>query len=149
MRKMNINMQQLLGCVMLGGLLLTTPAIYAAVPENTASEKTEEMVSVSGLVRDAATRVPLAGVRIVAHGNAKYTAMTNEEGTYSLQVPKYVTLLDFIAPGYNLIQMSVSEKYREVYIYSEEFSGNYNVDIQVTDQAEAGDFALIKRSRHA
>ena len=39
MRKMNINMQQLLGCVMLGGLLLTTPAIYAAAPENTSVRK--------------------------------------------------------------------------------------------------------------
>ena len=142
MKKINTNIQQLLSSVVLGTLLLTTPVVYAAVPEKNVPEKTEEMVTVSGVVCDAATRVPLAGVRIVAHGNTNYTAMTNEEGTYSLQVPKYVTLLDFVAPGYNLIQMSVSEKHREVYIYSEDFSGDYDVDIQVADKAEAGDFAL-------
>ena len=142
MKKINVNIQQLLSSVVLGTLLLTTPVVYAAVPEKNVPEKTEEMVTVSGVVRDAATRVPLAGVRIVAHGNTNYTAMTNEEGSYSLQVPKYVTLLDFVAPGYNLIQMSVSEKHREVYIYSEDFSGDYDVDIQVADKAEAGDFAL-------
>ena len=38
MRKTNIYIQQLLGCMMLGGMLLTTPAMYAAVPENATTE---------------------------------------------------------------------------------------------------------------
>ena len=142
MRKIVSNIQQLLGCVMLGGLVLTTPAVYATSPEKTETGKIDEMITVSGVVYDAATRTPLAGVRVVAHGNEKYASMTNEEGTYSFKVPKYVTLLDFIAPGYNLVQMASTESCREVYVYSEQFTRGYNADIRVTDVAEAGDFAL-------
>ena len=142
MRKIVSNIQQLLGCVMLGGLVLTTPAVYATSPEKTETGKIDEMITVSGVVYDAATRTPLAGVRVVAHGNEKYASMTNEEGTYSFKVPKYVTLLDFIAPGYNLVQMASNESCREVYVYSEQFTRGYNADIRVTDVAEAGDFAL-------
>ena len=142
MRKIVSNIQQLLGCVMLGGLVLTTPAVYATSPEKTETGKIDEMITVSGVVYDAATRTPLAGVRVVAHGNEKYASMTNEEGTYSFKVPKYVTLLDFIAPGYNLVQMASNESCREVYVYSEQFTSGYNADIRVTDVAEAGDFAL-------
>ena len=59
MKKINVNIQQLLSSVVLGTLLLTTPVVYAAVPEKTGTEKTEDMVTLSGVVRDAATRVPL------------------------------------------------------------------------------------------
>ena len=142
MRKIISNIRQLLGCIMLGGFVLITPSAYAALPEKTEAEQVDGMTMVSGVVYDAATRTPLAGVRVVAHGNAKYSAMTNEEGTYSFKVPKYITLLDFIAPGYNLVQMAASEKHRDVYIYSEQFSSGYSEDIRVTDVAEASNFSL-------
>ncbi len=142
MGKMKIYVQHLLGCVIIGGMLCSSSIAYASSPENAGTEQAAVTIEVGGVVYDAATRTPLAGVRIVAHGNSKYAAMTNEEGTYSLKVPKYVTLLDFTAPGYNLVQMAVSEKPQEVYIYSEEFSANYTSDIRITDVAETNDFSL-------
>ena len=141
MRSIKVYMQYVLACVVVGGMLLSSSTLYAAAPEK-AEVQNASMTKVSGVVYDAATRTPLAGVRVVAHGNPKYSAMTNEEGTYSLEVPKFVSLLDLAAPGYNLVQMAVSEKKQEVYIYSEQFSNNYNADIRITDVAEAGDFSL-------
>lgn len=140
MRKMKNSILQLLGCMMMGGILLNSSVVYAAGNDETV--QTVSTAKVSGIVYDAATRTPLAGVRVVAHGNHRYAAMTNEEGAYSLEVPKFVTLLDFTAPGYNLVQMAVSDKAQEVYIYSEQFANDYTSDIRVTDVAEVGDFPL-------
>ena len=143
MRKMKNYIQQLLGCIMIGGMLLNASAVYAN-PDNAQDqeEQTVATTKVSGVVYDAATLTPLAGVRVVAHGNKRYTAMTNEEGTYSFEVPTFVTLLDFVAPGYNLVQMAVSNKEQKVYIYSEQFSNDYSENVRVTDIAETSDFSL-------
>ena len=125
MKKMKNHIQVVLCGLAVGGMLLTTPAVYAAVPEGT-TQQAEQMITVSGVAYDAATRAPLAGVRVVAHGNSKFSAMTNETGSYSLQVPSYVTLLDFEAPGYNRVQMAANEKVREVFMHSETFSKDYS-----------------------
>lgn len=135
-------LQQFLGCVMIGGMLMNTPMVYAGAPEKAKEEQTDVMIEVSGTVYDAATLAPLAGVRVVAHGNNRYTAMTNEDGTYSFSVPNYVTLLDLTAPGYNLVQMAVSEQPKVTYIYSEQFANNYTADVRVADVAETSDFSL-------
>lgn len=140
MKKMN-HIQIALCSLAIGGMLLTSPVVYAAMPEETA-QQTEKMVTVSGVAYDAATRTPLAGVRIAAHGNSKFSVMTNETGSFTLDVPTYVTLLDFSAPGYNLIQMAVSDKAQEVFMHSEQFAKDYTADVQITDVAAAEDFSL-------
>ncbi len=133
---------QLLSCMMIGGMLVNAPMAYAITPDKDEVEQTAELTEVSGIVYDAATLVPLAGVRVVAHGNSRYAAMTNEDGAYSLRIPDYVTLLDLTAPGYNLVQMAVSKQQQIVYIYSENFASDYVADIRVTDIAVANDFSL-------
>ena len=107
MKSIKNHIQMVLCGAAVGGMLLTAPAAYAAMPEETTLQA-EQMTTVSGIALDAATRTPLAGVRVVAHGNLKYSGMTDETGAYTLQVPSYVTLLDFEAPGYNRVQMAVS-----------------------------------------
>ena len=135
--------QRLLSCIVASCVLLNVPSeLCASVLDETADVNAPVMTRVSGVVYDATSRTPLAGVRVVAHGNKKYTAMTNAEGVYSFEVPRFVTLLDFVAPGYNLVQMAVSEKTQDVFIYSEQFTKDYTEDIRVTDVAEASDFSL-------
>ena len=140
MKKMN-HIQLILCGLALGSMLLTSPAAYAAMPEDKA-EQTEQMVTVSGVAYDAATRTPLAGVRIAAHGNSKYSVMTNESGSYTLNVPEYVTLLDLTAPGYNLVQMAVSDKAQEVFMHSERFAQDFTSKVLVTDVSQTEDFSL-------
>ena len=60
-------MQQILGCIMMGGMLMNAPAVYAVTPDHVKEEQTNAMTKVSGTVYDAATLAPLAGVRVVAH----------------------------------------------------------------------------------
>ena len=141
MKRIKNHIQTVLCNIMLGGMLLTAPAAYAALPEE-ATAQAEKMITVSGVVFDAATRAPLPGVRVVAHGNQKYSTMTDESGSYTLKVPTFVTLLDLQAPGYNLIQMAVGEKSQTVNLYSEQFSRDYSAEVNVSDMAQTEDFSI-------
>lgn len=127
--------------VLLGGMLLAAPTAYAALPDGAVAQA-EKMVTVKGVVCDAATRQPLAGVRVVAHGNQRYSTMTDELGTYTLDVPDYATLLDLQAPGYNLVQMAVTDKPQQVYVYSDQFTDDYSTADVVGDVAQTEGFAL-------
>ena len=68
---------------------------------------TYEMKSVSGKVVDGATGEGLAGVRVQALNNKLYTAMTDENGSYTISVPKFVTSLYFEVSGYNGMQRAI------------------------------------------
>lgn len=58
------------------------------------------MQEVKGRVVDAATRMPLAGVRIQALGNNRYSAMTDDTGEFVISVPKYETTLIAVTQEY-------------------------------------------------
>lgn len=141
MKKVNNHIQFVLYSLLVGCMMLFAPTAYATIPADSVLQK-EKMVTISGVVYDAATRNPLAGVRVVAHGNSKYSVMTNETGSYALELPTYITLLDLIAPGYNLVQMAVSEKSQEVFMYSEQFTNDYTSKVQIVDMGTAEDFSL-------
>ncbi len=65
-------------------------------------------VTVSGTVRDANTRQPLAGVYIQAFTSDKISAMTDSTGTFQLSIPEYVSSLRVLRAGYNTLQLPVS-----------------------------------------
>lgn len=93
--------------------------------------------TITGTVYDAATNLPMSGVRVQATGHAKITTMTNAEGKYKLEIPQYVTLLSFSTPDYLLIQRPVLDKdVVNVRLYSSNFTENYDEDIVIT--AERG-----------
>ena len=93
----------------------------------------DEVRTIVGTVYDAATNLPIPGVRVQATGHTKITAMTNAEGKYSINVPEYVTLLTFSTSEYLLVQRPVADN--EVIIvrlYSDKFKKNYDEDILIT-----------------
>ena len=74
-------------------LLFVLPVgIVTAQTENTKAQ-TEDLEEIVGEVVDAATKEPLAGVRVEALGNNRYTAMTKADGTFSIKLPKHVVSL--------------------------------------------------------
>ena len=97
----------------------------------------ENVRTITGTVYDAATNTPLAGVRVQATGHKKITSMTDAEGKYKLNLPSYVTLLNFSTQGYMLVQKAVgSADIINVRLYAEGFSANYSSDIKLV--AERG-----------
>lgn len=87
----------------------------------------QDTISVSGTVTDAATGKPLAGVSVEAYGNNRFTAMTDEEGRYELKVPDYVSSVSMRVDGYQMQQRAVGIHTDRVdaRLYSNAFSSTY------------------------
>ena len=76
--------------------------------------KTYPTIDVKGKVVDAVTGEPLAGVRLQAFNNKYYTAMTDENGEYTIQIPKFITALTARLEGYNLNNVSINGRTNDV-----------------------------------
>ena len=88
---------------------------------------------VTGTVYDAATNIPIPGVRVQATGHGGVTTMTDADGKYKLNVPSYVTLLSFSTPQYRMVQRPLLGKdVVNARLYSDDFSENYSEDISLT-----------------
>ena len=59
--------------------------------ENHINNTENHVVEVSGIVLDAATKKPLAGVRVQPYNNRRFSALTNENGEFTIKVPDYTT----------------------------------------------------------
>ena len=68
------------------------------------------MKEVSGKVVDATTGEPLAGVKVKSFNNNFYAAMTDEDGTYTISVPTFVTSLSADLEGYNFTQVAINDR---------------------------------------
>lgn len=71
-------------------------------------------IEVKGKVIDAATGEPLAGAQLQAFNNKFYTAMTDENGEFSINVPKFVTSVSVRLEGYNLNVVSLNGRTADV-----------------------------------
>ncbi len=92
---------------------------------------------VTGTVYDAATNVPIPGVRVQATGHKRVTTMTDAEGKYKLAVPSYVTLLTFSTTDYLTVQKPVGNRdVINVRLYSDKFQENYSQDVLITSERE-------------
>lgn len=69
--------------------------------------KAYPMMSVKGMVTDQATGKPLAGVQLRSLASERYTAMTDENGSFTIQVPTFTTALYVHTPEYLSQQVAV------------------------------------------
>ncbi len=103
------------------------PAVAPTAPATRTSKYV--MREISGRIIDAATKEPMAGVRVQALDNRLYTAMTDENGQYVLRIPDFVTSLYITCPDYNAIQMAVKgEKDQDAELYTAKLSSFYKQD---------------------
>lgn len=93
-----------------------------------------QMKKVSGTVRDAATGDALAGVRISVAGNKRYAAMTEEDGSYTIELPEYVTVLNVVCDGYNMRQLPLNGRTTDVNtsLYASAFTSDYSPSEEAT-----------------
>lgn len=104
--------------------------------------KTYPTIEIKGKVVDAATGEPLAGAQIQAFNNRYYTAMADENGEYTIQVPKFVTSLSVKLDGYNLNNVSINGRTSDVDVklYSDLLATEYTVVSSANKSVAAGDF---------
>ena len=66
-----------------------------------------KMKEVSGTVFDGATKLPMAGVKVQALNNKLYSAITDDNGLYTISVPEFVDVLYIEIQDYNPAQLAV------------------------------------------
>ena len=131
-------------------------------------KETYELHELKGRVIDAATKEAAVGVRVQAYNNTRYSAMTDDQGEYTIKVPVFVTSLTFTADGYTMVQQPVGngQQIPDVRMYSSKFAETYvgqtlatvkktalvtynNNDISIDNQIQqelGGDMLTIMRS---
>lgn len=96
---------------------------------------------IKGTVTDAATGMPLAGVSIAAYGDARHTAMTAKDGTYSLSLPDEVSSLYVQVEGMQSQQVKIgSGNVVDVKLYNGAFAPQYSAKTVATHVSGATDF---------
>ena len=76
-------------------------------PTRKAKQVAYPTVSIHGLVTDMATGKPLSGVQVQALGHIRYTSMSEEDGTFTIKVPTFVTSLYAHSAGYMSQQIGI------------------------------------------
>lgn len=96
--------------------------------------------TVKGKVVDDATGKPLAGVIVQAYGEKAFTAMTDEQGCYRLEVPKHVRSVMMRVDGYNLMQRAIADSIADARLYHESFTQLYKRNTVATVSSTADQF---------
>ncbi len=99
-------------------------------------------ITVSGTVTDAATGQPIAGVRVEAFGNNRYTAMTDDQGHYQLSMPRHITSVSMMVEGYNLQQKAIGKNLEAIdgKLYPATFRADYSRTAEASRKVTASDF---------
>ena len=119
--------------------ILAGTSTVNAQTENVAQQSaaTEELEEIVGTVVDAATQEVLAGVRVEALNNNRYTAMTKADGTFTIKIPAHVASLYISTPGYeSTIIRARQEGDIRVAIYDEKFSSYLFNGFDITGKNE-------------
>ena len=110
-------------------------------PTRKATQDNYPTITLHGVVSDLATNKPLSGIQLQALGYVRYTAMTEEDGTFTIKVPAFATALYVHAPEYMAQQVSVaagdSTQYINVRMLKDKFLPMYGKGTDYTAKSEA------------
>ncbi len=98
--------------------------------------------TVKGYVLDAATGAPVSGAIVKAAGVQGYSALTNDQGQYTLNVPVFSSSVYITYPDYNAASLGLAkgDDQKTVKLYSTVFAADYSEDANVTVDKSANDF---------
>ena len=91
---------------------------------------------VKGRVVDGANGAPMGGVRVQAFGMNKYSTLTNEDGTYEVNIPVFINTLYVYAPEYNPLQVAINEEGTDIELLTSAFSSFYKSGTEITAKGE-------------
>ena len=110
-------------------------------PQRKAVQVSYPTVTLKGLVTDQATKKPLAGIQLQALGNIRYTAMTEEDGTFVIKVPVFATALYVFASDYMSQQVPIvagdSTQHLAISMLHDRFQPMYGTGTDYTSKSTA------------
>ena len=137
--------------------LLCLPMSVAAQDEDTTEEDVIETLArklmpkqkqyatrtVQGRVVDASTGNPLAGAMVSAADIDGYSALTEDDGSYTLKVPVFSTSVYVNMPDFNAVRMGLQpgEQQFEVKLYPQTLTPDYEKILNTRGDRTASNFA--------
>ena len=130
--------------ICLGFMVLAAFGISTAYAQGSQTEETVKVLrvkknapkhetrTVKGRVTDSATGTPMGGVRVQALGMNRYSTLTNEDGTYEVEIPVFINTVYVYAPEYNPLQVAISEKATDIQLMSTSFGAFYGEGNSIT-----------------
>ena len=97
-------------------------------------EKNYKMKTVKGIVTDDATGEPMPGVRVQAFGLERYSTLTEEDGSYTLDIPVFSDAVYFYAEGYNPLQSAVKNGEANARLIDVNFTAYFTEGTTITSQ---------------
>ena len=105
-------------------------------PQRKVVEEKNRLISISGIVIDEVTKAPIAGVRVQTSGDNRYTAMTNEKGSFTIKVPDFASALYVEVPRYLSQQVAIRSNEEgqivQISLLSNRFKEMYTNDTEYT-----------------
>lgn len=117
--------------------------VPAQKAKKTKKAKSYPTVEVKGKVVDAVTGEPLAGAQLQAFNNKYYTAMADENGEFTIKVPKFVTAISVHLEGYNLNNVALAGRTQGITVplQSNLLRGDYQFAQNANQSSSTQDFA--------
>ncbi len=105
-------------------------------------KKQEPTREITGRVVSQQGHTPLAGVLVQSIAGKGYSALTEEDGSFRLQVPLYSSAVDVTLPGYNKVRVGLNDsgKLRDIVLQSEAARALYDDDDNILGHARARNF---------
>lgn len=98
-------------------------------------------VTLHGIVTEQGTGKPLSGIQLQALGYVRYTAMTGEDGTFSIKVPDFATSLYVHASDYMSQQVAIvagdSTQHIAISMLKDKFLPMYGTGTSYTAKSQA------------
>lgn len=104
--------------------------------------KKYETRTVIGTVLDAATGKPLSGAMVKAQGISGYSALTDDNGNYKINVPLFASSLYITTPSYNpvVIGLTKEEMQRTARLINSDLKADYTENTNVNNAASTSDY---------
>ncbi len=98
--------------------------------------------NIKGRVLDATNNMPLAGAMVRASGIEGYSVLSNDDGTYELNVPLFVNSLYISTPDYNpvVVGMLKEQQQSDARLYPSAFEPDYSQRMDERNDRNATDF---------
>ena len=133
-------------------LLMVSPVSLYAQDDETTQEETASVIQVrktkkqeptrtiKGRVVSEATREPLAGVLIQSVAGDGYSTLTEEDGTFSMQVPLYSSAVTVTIPGYNMVRVGLNKSgvLRDIVMQGDAARALYGTDDNILNNVKTG-----------
>ena len=107
-----------------------------------AAKKQEATRTITGRVVSQQDHAPLAGVLVKSIAGDGYSALTGEDGTFTLRVPLYSSAVEATLPGFNRVRVGLnrSGQLRDIVLQSEAGRALYRDEDNILNNAVASGF---------